>query len=239
MLPRLSHHGRGARRQIRVAVNLAVRMGQRDADLLTAVLEAEHLFDARCRDQIGRPMPPRVDDQAGLRLFQISERAGVVAGEANHLATAITGYRHEAVRHRCRLSRTGQAREPVFEHDHVVVGCGHLTGQPGRARAQRALVGRRLVGAVLAARRDDHPLPGRPVEPQLRLPGLPLRQRSTVGDRRRGVAGQRKEQQLAAIGQGGSRRRRHAHWVPSWPLCQSQVTTGKHSAEERLVTGVR
>mgnify|MGYP003694586569 CR=1 FL=1 len=59
-----------ARGQIRIAVDLAVRMGQRHADLLAAVLEAEHVRDARARHQIGgavRAMRRRRGARAAVR----------------------------------------------------------------------------------------------------------------------------------------------------------------------------
>src|SRR3984957_18497256 len=191
----------------------------RACSIIAAVLEAAHLLHARRRQKVESPVSPRVDNQTGVRLRQFTEGPGVVAGEADNLTPPDTGHRREAGRHRCHGPHAGQTREAVLEDDDVVVGRGHLAGPPRRPGAQRALVRRRLVGPVLSARGDDHPLPRRLVEPQLRLPRLPGRQRPAVNHRRRGVAGQRKEKQLAAIGQ----RRSRAHWVPSWSLCQSRV----------------
>ena len=93
----LPQHGGGPRREVGVAVDLAVRMGQRHPDLLAAVLEAEHLLDAGHGHQVGGAVPPRLDDQAGVRRFQLRERCGVVAGKADHLAAAVPGSGHEAV----------------------------------------------------------------------------------------------------------------------------------------------
>ena len=95
MLARLLQHGGGPRRQIGIAVDLTVRMGQRHPDLLAAVLEAEHLLDARCGHQVGGAMPPRLDDQPRMRRFQLRERPGVVAGKADHLAAAVPRRGHE------------------------------------------------------------------------------------------------------------------------------------------------
>ena len=214
MFARLPQHRGGSRRQIGVAVDLTVRMGQRHPDFLAAVLETEHLLDARCGHQVGGAVPPCVDDEPGMRRFEPRERTGVVAGEADHLAAAVTRRGHEAGtgaahRRRYRICGTGQAREPILENDDVVVGRGHLAGQAGRTWTQRALVGRRLVGAVLAQRGDDHPLPRRPVEPQLRLVRGTRRQRPAIFDRRRTVPGQREEQQVTAVGQLRPRRRCH------------------------------
>src|SRR5262249_50775236 len=125
--------------QIGIPVYLTVRMGQRDPDLLAAVLEAEHLLDAGGRDQVGGPMPPRVDDKPRMRLFQIGEGPGVVAGKADHLTATMTGRRHKAstaiaIGKQRRLTSAGQAREPVFEDDNVVIQCGYLAGQPAGTR---------------------------------------------------------------------------------------------------------
>ena len=130
----------------------------------------------------------------------------------------------------------GQAGEPVLEHDDVVVGGGHLAGQPGRPRAQRALVGRRLVGAVLAQRRDDHPLPRCPVEPQLRL--LPGRAPAAACDRRPAPDGARAARRTAGHGHRPaspasalSRCRRLA-----WPPRRS---SGNHDGSSRARRGAR
>ncbi len=68
---RLAQHHRGARRQIRIAVDLAVRMGQRHADLLAAVLEAEHVRDAGACHQIRGAVAPCVDDESRVRQFEL------------------------------------------------------------------------------------------------------------------------------------------------------------------------
>ena len=78
---------------------------------------------------------------------EFGERAGVVAGERDRPRSGHCPVRSRSRRRRSAgradaRRRTGQAGEAVLEDDDVVVGCGHLTGQPGRARAQRALVRR-------------------------------------------------------------------------------------------------
>ena len=128
---RLAQHQRGARRQIRIAVDLAVRMGQRHADLLAAVLEAEHLLDAGPRHQIGGAVPPRVDDEPGVRQFELGERAGVVAGEADHLAPAVA------------RARTGTGRRPTADRRRRTARCPHRTGwETGSRRPRRRSRGR-------------------------------------------------------------------------------------------------
>ena len=115
-----------------------------------------------------------------------------------------------------RAARARQAGKAVLEDGDVVVGGGYLAGLARRARAQRARLGGRLVRAVLPQRRDDHPLPGLAVEPQLGLL-IPSRwQRTPVGHRRRRVPGQREEQQLPAVGKRPPGRR-------DWPV---HATTG-------------
>ena len=65
---------RGARRDERVAVDLPVRVLQRDPDLLPAVLEREHLLDAGQRGQRGGAVGPRLDHRAHPRHRQRPER---------------------------------------------------------------------------------------------------------------------------------------------------------------------
>ncbi len=214
----LAQHRRGARRQIRIGVNLAVRVGQGHPDLLTTVLEAEHLRYPGQRRQFGGAVPPRVHDQPGMRRVQARERTGVIGRKADHLAASVprSGYEPVTVgRADWGDAGPGQAGKPVLEDDNVVVGGGHLATQTGRPRTQRAARGRRLVGAILALCGDDHPLAGGPVEPQPRGSRVTFGQRPTIRHRRRDVSGQRKEQQVTAIGQGPPRRRRH-NAEPYW-----------------------
>ena len=105
-----------------------------------------------------------------------SPRTGRVPGAAEEqVAPSVSGSANG------RAARAGQAREAVLEDDDVVVGRGYLAGQPRRARDTAGTASaRRLVGAVLAQRRDDHPLPGLAVEPQL---GLLIPPRSGSGRR--------------------------------------------------------
>ena len=57
---------RRCRRHERVAVDLAVRMIDRRADLAAAVLEHEHVFDLRPREERVGALRPHVDDLAHL-----------------------------------------------------------------------------------------------------------------------------------------------------------------------------
>src|SRR6185312_6558139 len=161
---------RRARRDEGVAVDLPVRVLQRDPDLLPAVLEGEHLLDAGQRRERGRAVGPRLDHRAHPRHRQRPERRVVVAGEAHHLAAPDGGpLRPERVavdlgrhlRHRLR-----ERREAVLEHYDVVARRRDLRRLPARqGGVQRAVVGGRHVRAVLAVRGDRHPLAGEHVEP--------------------------------------------------------------------------
>ena len=93
----LAQHDGGSRREVGIAVDLTVRMGQRHPDLLAAVLEAEHLLDAGRGHQVGGAVPPRLDDQAGVRRFQLRKGRGVLAGKADHFAAPVPWSGHEAV----------------------------------------------------------------------------------------------------------------------------------------------
>ena len=55
------------------------------------------LVDPRVASEVGRPMPPGVEDKPRLRRCQVRERPGVVAGKADHLTPAVTGCRDEGV----------------------------------------------------------------------------------------------------------------------------------------------
>src|ERR1700755_2946236 len=100
-------------------------------------------------------------------------------------------------------SRPGPARlGGLFSNHHdVVVGRWYLTGQPQRTGAQRTLIGRRLVGPVLPKGRDDDPLSGLAVEPQLRLVIGAAGQRTAIRYGCRTMAGQREEQLVPSVGE--------------------------------------
>ena len=76
---------------------------------------------------------------------RLRSQRGVVVGRVEHdLAAALLG---------------GVGGEAVFEDGDVVVGLGHLRlYAPRPGRAERALGGARVIGAVLAPGRDRHPL---------------------------------------------------------------------------------
>src|ERR1019366_7665846 len=81
--------GRGPRGHEREAVDLAVRVVQRDPDLLTPVLEAVDLGDAVQGAEGRGPVGPRLHDRPGPLRGQPGERPVVVGGEADHLAAAV------------------------------------------------------------------------------------------------------------------------------------------------------
>ena len=93
---------------------------------------------------------------------------------------------------------------------------------PGTAGTGR----RRLVGAVLAQRRDDHPLSGLSVETHLRLL-LSVARAAADGRRpaRAYVPGQREEQQIAAVGQRPPQR-----WVVH--VAHRSPTLGDHQVAD-------
>ena len=79
----------GARRDVRVGVDLPVRVVQGHPDLLAAVLEAEDLLHLVDRGQRSGAVRPRVDDGACPGGAERGERRAVVAGEADDLAPAV------------------------------------------------------------------------------------------------------------------------------------------------------
>ena len=84
---RLGHHPGGHRGHEREAVDLAVRVAERDTDLLAPVLEAVHLLDPSHRAQGRGPVGPRLHDGPDAARGQAGEGRVVVGGEADNLAS--------------------------------------------------------------------------------------------------------------------------------------------------------
>ena len=170
-----------ARRDVRVAVDLAVRVVQRDADLRAPVLEHVDLPHAGHRGQRGGPVGPRLDDGPGAGHAEVRPRPGVLRAEAHHLAPSVAGQRPAepdavqvavlAVLAGLVRARSGQAgperRRLVLEHRHVVVA-GDLGQVARRRRGQRVELRGRQERPVLPGRRDRDPLAGQRVLPQRR-----------------------------------------------------------------------
>src|SRR6266487_1641972 len=85
---RLAEQLPGPRRHEREAVDLAVRVVQRDADLLALVLEAVHLPDPVHRAEHGRAIRPGLHYRARAARRQVGEGGVMISGEANNLASA-------------------------------------------------------------------------------------------------------------------------------------------------------
>ncbi len=190
VLARLVEQRAGARRDVRVAVDLPVRVVQRDADLLPAVLEAEDLLDAGLCPERGGAVGPRVDDRADALRRERAERRAVVAREAHDLAPARG--RCVELERRVRDDGVGHAghalerREAVLEDDDVVVGVGDLAvrvGGAGTRGAQRARVGRGEERAVHPVRGERDPVAREGVAAHL---GADVRARGPVGAGHRG-----------------------------------------------------
>ena len=160
---RLCQDGRRSLRHKGIGVDLAVRVGQRDADLLAAVLEAEDLLDLRQRPQLARAVGPGVDHGARPRWCQVGEGRLVVAGEADDLAAPECWCWTSSVRrplaHRSCARKPCVGREPVLEDDDVVGGLRDLRGgAAGAGRAQGAFVLGRQEGPVEAVTGDGDPV---------------------------------------------------------------------------------
>jgi hypothetical protein len=153
----------GSRREVRVGVDLPVRVRQGDADLLAVVLERVHVGDTVDSRELRRPLGPDVDDEPGPVAAQLGEDPPVVVGEADDLAPAEPGPqlgqgRAGRRRRHVRLDAGGERGEAVLE-DHDLVGVVRDLGGAARpGGAQRALVGRGQERAGLPVRGDDHPL---------------------------------------------------------------------------------
>ncbi|GAA4916165.1 hypothetical protein GCM10023237_40600 [Streptomyces coeruleoprunus] len=111
-----------------------MRVAEGDADLGAPVLEAEHLLDMGVFGQLGGAVGPRLQDEPGLFGGEVGERGVVVGGEADDLAAA---------------GVAGERGETILEDDDVVVVPRDLAVPAVARGAQRALVGRRVVGAAL------------------------------------------------------------------------------------------
>ena len=120
------------RRDERVAVNLAVWMGERDADFLTVVLERENLFNTVDMRDLGGAEGPRLDNRAQATHRQIGGQTMLVGVEAYDLAPAAGHFllpQRVAVDIRHRVRHAGHAHhrgETVFEDDNVVIGIRHF-----------------------------------------------------------------------------------------------------------------
>src|SRR5690606_1538995 len=125
----LREEGARARRDVRVRVDLPVRVVQRDADLLAAVLEREHLLDAGQRPEGGRAVCPRLDDGAGARDRLGAEAARALGAEAHDLAS---GDRRARATEAGRVEVVEAARG-VLSLRHVSRGLRERGAERGRA----------------------------------------------------------------------------------------------------------
>ena len=140
------------RRDERIAVDLAVRVGQGDADFLTVVLEREDLLDTLHLGDFGGTERPCFHDGAQAGDRQVRRQAVFIRVEADHFAAACSELLLPQrvtvdVFHGFGTARhANHRREAVFEHDHVVVGVRHfavLVRIAWLARGQRIAFGRR------------------------------------------------------------------------------------------------
>ena len=133
----------GSRGDVRVGVDLPVRVVQGDADRLAAVLEREHLLHAGECGQCGGAIGPGLDDGASPRRGEAAERALVLRAEADHLAAPDRGAgaadsdRGEVIEVAWGASgsrdRRTERRRLVLEHRDVVVARAPRTGSTASA----------------------------------------------------------------------------------------------------------
>ena len=178
---RMLQLGLQLRRDERVRVDLAVWVGERDADLLAVVLEREHLLDAVDRAQLGRAEGPCLHHRAQTFHRKVRRQPVLVGVEADHLATAgrrtllpqrVAVHIAHLVRHSRHLHHR---REAVFEHHDVVIRVGHLAvliRVARLARRQRIAFRRRARACsnrpVHACRGHGNPVSGERVAAHLR-----------------------------------------------------------------------
>jgi hypothetical protein len=194
-------------------------MRQRDADLLPAVLEREHLLHAGQRRQRGRAMRPRLDHGACARHGLRAERSLVLGAEAHDLASTDRrrtplephGAQHgEGGRRGIRVIGReaghigSERRRPVLEHGHVVPA-RQLRRVVGRLRSQRIEVRRRQEHAVLPGRGDRHPVTGERILAHLRDRRPRVEHAGVDGALgRKGRVGVIEVDEFAAVGEGRS-----------------------------------
>src|SRR5712691_646046 len=139
--PQLSLQNRGNEW---IRVDLTVWVAQSDADLLASVFEDVDVAHIGKSAQLASAIPPHLDEVANVLDTLLTERRVVVRRVADDLAASL-------------LAREG--REAVLEDGDVVVGLGNLGfGLPWPGWAQRAVVRRRVICAVLPPRGDGDPL---------------------------------------------------------------------------------
>ena len=136
----------------RIAVDLAVRVRQGDADFLAVVLEREDLLDTLHLGDFGGTERPCFHDGAQAGDRQVRRQAVFIRVEADHFAAACSELLLPQrvtvdVFHVAGTARHAHhRRETVLEHDHVVVGVRHFTilvRIARLARGQRIAFGRR------------------------------------------------------------------------------------------------
>ena len=203
---------RGAGRDVRVGVDLAVRVVQGDADVGAPVFEREDLLDAGQRAERLRAVGPGVDHRAGAAPAQFGEGSGVLRGEGHHFAAADGGRGGPPARRRRDVVRgRAEGGEAVLKDGDVVVRRRDLGLVGRRRRADGALVRRRQVRARLPVRGDGDPFPAERVEAQLARFGAggQLAVVHEGGGGPLGGPGVVKIEDLAAVGQAGHGGSRH------------------------------
>ncbi len=218
-IDRLQHAGR-AWSDVRVRVDLTVRVGQGDADRLTTVLEREDLLDAGQRRQRRRTVGPGLDDGAGAGDGLRAEGSRVLGAEADDLAASDRGacaaeaegceIVESAGRVGCHGCGAHCFREggpergrAVLEHRDVVAR-GHFRRIARSLRRERVGVGAGHHHAVLPVRGDGDPVAGEHVEAHRRGVRAGVENAGVDGSigSERG-AGVVVVDEVAAVGEGG------------------------------------
>src|SRR5712692_2039710 len=127
-----------------IGVDLAVWMAERYPNRLTAVLEDVDVAHFRQPAEFPGAVAPHLDQVLDVVERLLTQRGIVDGCVADHLAAALIA---------------GESRETVLEDRDVVIRLGDLRFELARPRrAQRAVVGRRMIRAVLSPGCDGDPL---------------------------------------------------------------------------------
>src|SRR4051794_34654550 len=149
-----------------------MRVRERDADLLPAVLEDENVRDFGQLGEFGVSVRPYIDEVADVHAWNRGKRGLVLRRIHNDFADALGARASRQRRFVLDLARVRlQARKEVLERDDLVRRGRNLRRERlsrGR-RTQWTVLRRRQKRTLLPRRRDDHILIEDRVVPELEL----------------------------------------------------------------------
>jgi len=141
-------------------INLSMRVGEGDADLLALVFKDEDVVDVVQVSQFDVSICPDLDEPPYLEDAQVGEASGVTGRVKHHLAEALGGpdpVKVATLHGRLRGLGT-EGGESVLEDHDFIVGCRYLGGEALKlGGAEGAIFIRGQEGALLTLCGGDHP----------------------------------------------------------------------------------